>query len=465
MARRKEIDRLTRPLIKDDRTLFDDSYQAEIEEQRNKPVNCLGMAFANDEERRKYFLENLREKLKDPEFRKIEGFPIGSDDDILALSDPPYFTACPNPFIADFINHHGKPYVAAYDDYRCEPFSADVSEGKGDTIYSAHSYHTKVPPQAIARYILHYTQPGDLVFDPFAGSGMTGVAAILCNSPSFLGSKPLENVEYGQRIPVLADLSPAATFISAVYLNPPLSKHFDSAAKKILNETVSEYRSDWFVENGVVDYFVIAEVLVCPNCQSDLISDEVVKMTDSIGSASAFHCPRCNAKVSKAPTKESGAARLERVLSTTYDKWLGRTVTSRKERLLALKYRDGPEPQFRPVASDSRIEGLLQNTERWVPTQQLIQGDRYLIKDCCASYGITHVHHFYTARQLRYLSDLWHRAWQEEDAHVRQTLLFFIQSYSLGATRLNRFIPPRPARVNQEAKLTGIFRGLCTYRR
>nr|HDM59098.1 hypothetical protein [Bacillota bacterium] len=58
---------------------------------------------------REYFLEKLREKLKDPEFRKIEGFPIGSDEDILALSDPPYYTACPNPFIEDFIKHYGKP--------------------------------------------------------------------------------------------------------------------------------------------------------------------------------------------------------------------------------------------------------------------------------------------------------------------------------------------------------------------
>jgi hypothetical protein len=54
------------------------------------PVTCLGMTFENDEKRREYFLERLREKLKDPEFRKIEGFPIGEDEDILALSDPPY---------------------------------------------------------------------------------------------------------------------------------------------------------------------------------------------------------------------------------------------------------------------------------------------------------------------------------------------------------------------------------------
>jgi hypothetical protein len=74
------------------------------------PVECLGVTFANEEERREYFLTKLCEKLKDLEFRKIEGFPIGSDEDILALSDPPYYTACPNPFIADFIKHYGKPY-------------------------------------------------------------------------------------------------------------------------------------------------------------------------------------------------------------------------------------------------------------------------------------------------------------------------------------------------------------------
>ncbi|HOO93760.1 MAG TPA: hypothetical protein PKX94_09835, partial [Opitutales bacterium] len=133
------------------------------------PVECLGITFDNDEKRREYFLEKLREKLKDPEFRKIEGFPIGEDEDILALSDPPYYTACPNPFIGDFIEHYGKPYDPATDDYRREPFAADVSEGKNDPIYNAHSYHTKVPHKAIMRYILHYTEPGDVVFDGFCG--------------------------------------------------------------------------------------------------------------------------------------------------------------------------------------------------------------------------------------------------------------------------------------------------------
>ena len=61
-----------------------------------------------------------------------------------------------------------------------QPYAADVSEGKNNPVYTAHTYHTKVPHPAIMRYILHYTQPGDIVFDGFAGTGMTGVAAGAC---------------------------------------------------------------------------------------------------------------------------------------------------------------------------------------------------------------------------------------------------------------------------------------------
>ncbi len=49
------------------------------------PVTCLGIEFENDEKRRDYFRDELRKKL--PELRLIEGFPIGTDDDIIALSE------------------------------------------------------------------------------------------------------------------------------------------------------------------------------------------------------------------------------------------------------------------------------------------------------------------------------------------------------------------------------------------
>jgi len=37
------------------------------------PVECLGMAFGSEEERRAHFLHLLRKKLLDSEFRKTPG--------------------------------------------------------------------------------------------------------------------------------------------------------------------------------------------------------------------------------------------------------------------------------------------------------------------------------------------------------------------------------------------------------
>ncbi|PMY00714.1 hypothetical protein, partial [Pseudomonas sp. MPR-R5A] len=85
-----------------------------------------------------YFREELRKKL--PELKTIEGYPIGEDEDIIALSDPPYYTACPNPWINDFIEEWEKEKVTKYgrdidEAYHREPFSNDVSEGKSNAIY------------------------------------------------------------------------------------------------------------------------------------------------------------------------------------------------------------------------------------------------------------------------------------------------------------------------------------------
>jgi hypothetical protein len=44
--------------------------QLEATVPQPKSVECLGMTFENDETRRVYFREKLREKLQDPEFRK-----------------------------------------------------------------------------------------------------------------------------------------------------------------------------------------------------------------------------------------------------------------------------------------------------------------------------------------------------------------------------------------------------------
>src|SRR5262249_51267800 len=83
---------------------------AEQQAMEKGKVVCLVMVIDSEEERRAYFTERLHEKLADPAFRKIPGFPKGTDEDIIRMSDPPWYTACPNPFLADFVRVYGKPF-------------------------------------------------------------------------------------------------------------------------------------------------------------------------------------------------------------------------------------------------------------------------------------------------------------------------------------------------------------------
>ena len=178
----------------------------EFEEVKLTPqkVICLGMEFESEDARRAYFREELRKKL--PELKKIEGFPIGEDDDIINLSDPPFYTACPNPWLEKVYSKNDKNVLI--------PFSDDLFVDNRHPVYSYHPYHTKVPPTIIKKLIEYYTDENDVVLDVFCGSGMTGVAA------RELNRKIIES-----------DLSPIATFISGVnstsFDTSLIPQHFD----------------------------------------------------------------------------------------------------------------------------------------------------------------------------------------------------------------------------------------------
>ena len=247
------------------------------------PVECLGMTFENDEKRREYFIEKLREKLKDPEFRKIEGFPIGEDKDILALSDPPYYTACPNPFIEDFINLYGKTYDPG-ENYRRDPLASDVSMGKNEPIYNVHAYPTKVPPGAIKPLIEHFCRAGDVVFDPFCGTGMTGIAVSGAISDSTV---------------VLQDLAPSATHIAWAAQQGIDANSFTEATSNIIDSVFKE--CGWMFSTVLegrekeVRYFVWSDIYSCDTCGADVrIWD--IEGKSSVGGLKEKHpCTKCGA--------------------------------------------------------------------------------------------------------------------------------------------------------------------------
>ena len=456
----------------DQQKLFPDAERERLDLKAEKtkpdgPVECLGMSFANDEERRKHFLEKLREKLKDPEFRKIEGFPIGTDEDILALSDPPYYTACPNPFIADFIKHYGKPYDPNVP-YTQEPFAVDVSEGKSNPLYRAHGYHTKVPHLAIIPSILHYTRPGDIVLDGFCGTGMTGVATQWCGSapPEFqrvIEKRWKENErevpEWGTRHVILGDLSPAATFISANYNMPFDVDEFTKKAQRLLHDAKEE--NGWMYETlhtdgktkGQINYTVWSEVFSCPECGSEVVFVEAALDPETKRVKDKFPCPHCAASLTK--------KRLEKFKISRLDVAIGKMVRDSKRVPVLINYSIGrttyeKKPDEQDLDLLRRIETLPWPKE--IPTDRMMHvsddvvcwGDKWR----AGTASFSHVHHLFLTRSSQVLDTMWRHSWAYDDSRLRNMLLFFVEQTIWTASILNRY---RPGSSFGNGPIKGVF--------
>ncbi len=122
---------------------------AESDANRSMPVECLGYRFRakrhGETTSRRSFVKHSNAMKR--AISKVSQLATLKRS-LLCLIPRTTRRAQIHSFLGDMIAHNGQPYVPD-DGYRCEPFASDVSVGKNDTIYMAHSYHTKVPHQAI----------------------------------------------------------------------------------------------------------------------------------------------------------------------------------------------------------------------------------------------------------------------------------------------------------------------------
>ncbi len=423
---------------------------------KGEPVTCLGQTFANDDERREHFRDLLRQRLADPKFRATPGFPEGSDDDIVKMSDPPYYTACPNPFLQGWVASTAAaephaPYIRA-------PLAIDVAVGKTDPLYKAHGYHTKVPHQAIVPSILHYTKPDDLVLDGFGGSGMTGVAAAFCEVAPTAYKRALEREfsergreapEWGSRRAIINDLSPAASFIAANYVTPVEVDAFEKAAAKLLRDVRAEI--GWMYESDTqrINYMVWSEVFTCPECTGIINFHRDAKRDEEGRVSATFPCPHCGAALNK--------DRLERVFESTTDPATGeiwRRVRFEPVLVSVATANGRIERELTPEDHEllARIEALPLPSNvptRRFPIEQMSHGSRIAPK------GFTNVHHFYLPRARQALAVLWRLASAEPNERVRKMLLFAVEQTIWSFSVLNRYRPTAFSQFGQY--LNGVY--------
>lgn len=379
--------------------------------------------------------------------RDVEGFPLGTDEDIINISSAPQYTAFPNTFIRDYIEEHGTIYDESEDDYQCEPFAADVSEGKSDAIYNAHTYHTKVPYKAIMRYILHYTKPGDIVLDGFCGTGMTGVAANMCEHPESQFKQLIEHdmpeVKWGRRYPVLNDLAPIATFISKNYNADIDVASFSKEAELVLKKAYEE--CSWMFKTkhddgairlpgmeswGEINYTVWSDVFICPNCGKEIVFYEAAADPNTGKVSDEFSCAACGVKLKK---KDCDVA-----ISNYFDESLGEMKFCIKQKPVLINYQYGKK-KYEKVPDEYDLE-IIDKIEQlkvpyWFPTNRMCEGKESRRND---KNGLTHVHHFFYKRTLYVLAKLYDLI---ENSQYDDLLRIMFTSQIINISKMNRYRP------------------------
>ena len=99
--------------------------------------------------------------------------------------------------------------------------------------YRFHKYWGKKPHEPLAYVIEQLTAPGDVVLDPFCGSGTTGREALL-RSRKFVGF----------------DINPAAVELTRLLLHPPSEEALRDAISHIDQAAKPEILDSYLLEDG-----------------------------------------------------------------------------------------------------------------------------------------------------------------------------------------------------------------------
>jgi adenine-specific DNA methylase len=292
------------------------------------------------------------------------------------------------------------------------PYNREIIAGKNTYVYDAHTYHTKVPPHGIELLIDHYTRPGDVVLDPFCGSGMAGVAA------TNLG-----------RVSLLSDLSPAAIFI-AYNLNTPIDcDRYLNAVQTVLDQCEDAQQNLYSTHcrtcarRTPMLYTVWSYGLLCSHCGEefvlwDVARDERKNVRESKILAE-FDCPHCGEHI-----KKRGLKRTHRYPVSVGYRCCGAGL---KENTALLDDFD--------IQLLKRLEANPPN-ELWYPRDHFPDGVN--TRQPIAA-GIDSIDKAYTPRALHAMALLWDKAsaWPEKD--IRDKLRFTITSLYQRVTVFSEF--------------------------
>jgi len=127
--------------------------------------------------------------------------------------------------------------MSDFDYSEIKAFSETLDPKKNAARYKMHRYFTRRPFNVIQEYIKHYTKEGDVVLDPFLGSGVTVVEALIL-----------------RRKAIGIDIESLSTFISKnVAVSPVNILKFEQEFRKIKTKYMNQIYDLYKLNNREVD--------------------------------------------------------------------------------------------------------------------------------------------------------------------------------------------------------------------
>jgi 16S rRNA G966 N2-methylase RsmD len=277
--------------------------------------------------------------------------------------------------------------------------------GRGDPVYMAHGYLTKVPVPAIMPFIEAYTSPDDAVVDPFAGSGMTGVAA------AALGRRAR-----------LFDISVLGQHVGRNYVNLVDRDLLAKQAQEVVRATRERLPGVYDVtcsacsRTAQLVKTIWSYQVACSGCGQPVSYYRAMEAAD--WSKRAMKCPHCGTGVVSRDARVGEVAEVDFINCAC-----------------SVKQREQP-------ASPSHLAIEL---DKLAYPQVEITPDRQMYKaQALGRSGLTTVASFYAPRNLAMLTVLHEQIQRIEDAALRAKLLFVFTSILTRASKRYQWSPIRP---------------------
>lgn len=168
-----------------------------------------------------YYYENLSQFLSINSFQVGKSFSYDNDD---SLKGDYLSQRCKD------AKEGAKDFSSHQFDYKNRPLLAEITPRKqaAKRHFGVHGYFTKQVWNVVAEYIKNFSQPNDVILDPFGGSGVTAIEALMNN-----------------RQAISIDINPLAIFIVNSLISPVNFDELNEAFIKVKlayqkNEPITE---------------------------------------------------------------------------------------------------------------------------------------------------------------------------------------------------------------------------------